>query len=63
MRTLPSPDYIIGWNRAQGHIFRTNNAGATGTDISENLPNLPVNDLVARVKCFQMFQRVARHCR
>lgn len=31
---------------SQGHVFRTTNAGGSWTDISGNLPNLPVNDLV-----------------
>jgi uncharacterized protein (TIGR03437 family) len=30
----------------QGHVFKTTNAGATWTDISGNLPPIPVNDLV-----------------
>lgn len=30
----------------QGHIFRTTNSGVTWTDISGNLPNIPVNDVV-----------------
>jgi uncharacterized protein (TIGR03437 family) len=30
----------------QGHVFRTINAGATWTDISGNLPNVPANDIV-----------------
>ncbi len=29
----------------QGHVFRTHNGGMTWTDISGNLPNIPVNDL------------------
>ena len=29
-----------------GHVFRTNNGGMAWTDISGNLPNIPVNDLV-----------------
>ena len=29
----------------QGHVFRTTDAGASWTDISGNLPNIPVNDL------------------
>ena len=29
-----------------GHVFRTSNAGATWTDISGDLPNVPVNALV-----------------
>jgi uncharacterized protein (TIGR03437 family) len=29
-----------------GHIFKTVNAGATWADVSGNLPNIPVNDLV-----------------
>ncbi|MCL4522552.1 MAG: hypothetical protein M1451_01415, partial [Acidobacteria bacterium] len=30
----------------QGHVFRTTNSGVTWTDISGNLPNVPVNDVV-----------------
>ncbi len=30
----------------QGHVFKTVNAGATWTDISGNLPNIPADDLV-----------------
>ena len=30
----------------QGHVFRTTNGGANWTDISGNMPNVPVNDLV-----------------
>lgn len=30
----------------QGHVFKTKNAGASWTDISGNLPNLPVDDIV-----------------
>ncbi len=30
----------------QGHIFKTSNAGVAWTDISGNLPNTPVNDIV-----------------
>lgn len=30
----------------QGHVFKTTNAGATWTDISGNLPNIPADDLV-----------------
>ena len=30
----------------QGHVFKTTNAGATWTDISGNLPNIPTDDLV-----------------
>jgi uncharacterized protein (TIGR03437 family) len=29
-----------------GHVFRTSNGGANWTDISGNLPNIPVNDIV-----------------
>jgi photosystem II stability/assembly factor-like uncharacterized protein len=29
----------------QGHVFKTTNAGATWTDISGNLPNVPADDL------------------
>lgn len=31
---------------APGHVFKTTNGGATWLDISGNLPDLPVNDLV-----------------
>jgi uncharacterized protein (TIGR03437 family) len=31
---------------AKGHIFETTDGGAAWTDISGNLPNIPVNDLV-----------------
>jgi uncharacterized protein (TIGR03437 family) len=34
----------FGGDRA-GHVFRSNDAGATWTDISTGLPNVPVNDL------------------
>ncbi len=30
----------------QGHIFKTSNGGASWTDISGNLPDIPVNDVV-----------------
>jgi len=30
----------------QGHVFKTSNSGTNWSDISGNLPNLPVNDLV-----------------
>ena len=30
----------------EGHVFKTSNGGTNWTDISGNLPNLPVNDLV-----------------
>jgi len=29
-----------------GHVFETTNSGTTWTDISANLPNIPVNDIV-----------------
>lgn len=35
-----------GGTDQQGHIFQTGNSGATWTDISANLPNIPVNDVV-----------------
>ncbi|TAM83613.1 MAG: choice-of-anchor D domain-containing protein [Acidobacteria bacterium] len=35
-----------GFNDTQGHVFKTTNAGANWTDISGNLPNIPVNDIV-----------------
>lgn len=31
---------------AQGHVFKTSNGGLNWTDISGNLPNVPVNDIV-----------------
>src|SRR5262249_6555765 len=30
----------------QGHVFKTTTGGASWTDISGNLPNIPVNDVV-----------------
>lgn len=30
----------------QGHVFRSTNSGTTWSDISGNLPNVPVNDLI-----------------
>jgi uncharacterized protein (TIGR03437 family) len=35
-----------GFSTTEGHIFKTSDSGASWTDISGNLPNLPVNDLV-----------------
>jgi uncharacterized protein (TIGR03437 family) len=35
-----------GTTDRQGHVFKTQNGGASWTDISGNLPNVPVNDLV-----------------
>lgn len=35
-----------GFGDNLGHVFMTANAGATWTDISGNLPNMPVNDIV-----------------
>ncbi|HEV2210504.1 MAG TPA: hypothetical protein VG167_17150, partial [Verrucomicrobiae bacterium] len=35
-----------GFGDTQGHVFMTTNAGANWTDISGNLPNAPVNDIV-----------------
>ena len=31
---------------SQGHVFKTSDFGASWTDVSANLPNLPVNDLL-----------------
>ena len=42
---LTSSGFAAG-SDTQGHVFETTNAGANWTDISGNLPNLPVNDLV-----------------
>ena len=36
--------FTIGQD-TQGHVFKTTDAGASWTDISGNLPNLPVNDI------------------
>jgi hypothetical protein len=35
-----------GFGDTLGHVFVTTNTGGTWTDISGNLPNIPVNDLV-----------------
>lgn len=35
----------LRWNEALPHVFRTTNRGATWTDISGDLPDVPVNDL------------------
>ncbi len=35
-----------GFTDQVGHVFMTNNGGASWTDISGNLPNIPVNDIV-----------------
>jgi photosystem II stability/assembly factor-like uncharacterized protein len=35
-----------GFGDTLGHIFKTTDGGASWTDISSNLPNIPVNDLV-----------------
>ncbi len=35
-----------GFGDTQGHIFRTTNGGVSWTDISGNLPNIPVNDVL-----------------
>jgi hypothetical protein len=34
------------WNEPQPHVFRTTNHGASWADISANLPEAPVNDLI-----------------
>jgi len=34
------------WNEPQPHVFRTTNFGANWTDISSNLPEAPVNDVI-----------------
>lgn len=36
----------LKWNEPQPHVFRTTNRGATWQDISNNLPDAPVNCLV-----------------
>jgi uncharacterized protein (TIGR03437 family) len=33
-------------NQAAGHIFKTSDLGETWTDVSSDLPNIPVNDLL-----------------
>ena len=35
-----------GFTDTQGHVFKTANRGATWSDITGNLPNIPVNDIV-----------------
>jgi photosystem II stability/assembly factor-like uncharacterized protein len=35
----------LRWNEQMGHVYRTDDAGATWTDISGNLPSAPVNAL------------------
>jgi hypothetical protein len=35
-----------GFGDSQGHVFRTMNGGASWSDISGNLPNIPVNAIV-----------------
>ncbi len=35
--------FVVGDNK--GHVFKTTNGGASWTDISGGLPNIPVNDL------------------
>jgi hypothetical protein len=35
-----------GFSDNAGHVFATSNGGASWTDISGNLPNIPVNDIV-----------------
>ncbi len=35
-----------GFTDTLGHVFETTNGGTTWTDISGNLPNVPVNDIV-----------------
>ena len=37
---------FTGFGDSLGHVFETTNGGATWTDISGNLPNIPVDDLV-----------------
>jgi uncharacterized protein (TIGR03437 family) len=38
--------YTIPTDRHPGHVFKSTDGGNTWTDISANLPNLPVDDLV-----------------
>ena len=35
-----------GFTDTAGHVFKTTNTGVSWTDISANLPNIPVNDIV-----------------
>ena len=37
---------FAGSTGRQGHVYKTTDRGSTWTDISGNLPNLPVNDMV-----------------
>ena len=36
--------WIEGPGSGNGHLFKTTDAGATWTDVSGNLPDVPVND-------------------
>jgi len=49
--TTPSTAYVTlsgfsGFTDSKGHIFKTTTSGAQWTDISGNLPNTPLNDIV-----------------
>jgi photosystem II stability/assembly factor-like uncharacterized protein len=49
--TTPTTAYVTfsgfsGFGDTMGHVFQTTNGGGTWTDISGNLPNIPVNDIV-----------------
>jgi len=39
--------YAVATDSHPGHVFMSSNGGSSWTDISGNLPNLPVDDLVA----------------
>jgi uncharacterized protein (TIGR03437 family) len=49
--TTPSTAYVTasgfsGFSDTKGHVFKTTTTGTTWTDISGNLPNTPLNDIV-----------------
>jgi len=50
-RTSSTSAYVTfsgfsGFGDSQGHVFKTTNGGQSWADISGNLPNVPVNDIV-----------------
>ena len=45
--TVPGTAYATVSGFGSGHVFRTTNTGGTWTDVSGNLPNTPVNAIVA----------------
>ena len=41
-----SRKWTEGPGAGYGHLWKTTNAGATWTDVSGNLPDIPVNDVI-----------------